>query len=243
MKVDVAGVLVDNVTKDETIAKIDEFVQNGKPHHIVTVYSEFIVFSNRDSKYREILNEAALSLPDGMGVVWAANFLAGKTIITTKVSGSRLIWDIAKLAQESSYSLALVGGEDSVAAQSAYELKKKFPNLTINLALSGKPFNESTVQEIARSNSDILCVAYAPPKQEMWIAENLPKLNVKVAIGLGGTFDYLANKKIQAPDWISNVGLEWLWRLITQPYRIPRMWNAIVVFSYLVLKTKFKSHG
>jgi N-acetylglucosaminyldiphosphoundecaprenol N-acetyl-beta-D-mannosaminyltransferase len=244
MKVNIANVLVDNVTKDETIQKIDEFVQSGKAHYIVTTYSEFIVFADRDPKYREVLNRADLSIPDGMGIVWAGNYLSGSKVIKEKVSGSKLIWDIAKLAASKNYSMALVGGEDSVAAQSAYELKQKYPSLRVNLALSGRPFDESTVKEIASSNSDILCIAYAPPKQEIWIADNLSYFNVKVAIGLGGTFDYLAGKRIEAPGWMSRIGMEWLWRLITQPYRIKRIWNAVPVFATIIYKSKLKqSHG
>jgi N-acetylglucosaminyldiphosphoundecaprenol N-acetyl-beta-D-mannosaminyltransferase len=241
MKVDVAKVLVDNVTKEETISLIDEYIQSGKAHYIVTTYSEFVVFANRDQDYLEVLNKADLSLPDGIGVVWAGNFLSGSKVIKEKISGSKLIWDIAKQALEKNYSLALVGGQNSVAEQSAHALRMRFPNLKINLALSDRPFDRSTAQEIAKSNSDILCIAYAPPKQEKWMAENLSQLNVKVAIGLGGTFDYLAGKRRQSPDWMSNIGLEWLWRLITQPWRVKRIWNAIVVFPIIVFKYKF--HG
>ncbi|HEX5429788.1 MAG TPA: WecB/TagA/CpsF family glycosyltransferase [Patescibacteria group bacterium] len=241
MKVNVANVLVDNVTKLEAIKLIDEFVQSGKPHLVVTAYSEFVVFANRDQNYLKVLNGADLSLPDGQGLVWAANFLAGTKVITEKISGSKFIWDIAELASEKGYSMSLVGGQDNVAALSAQALKLKFPNLKINLAVSERPFDAQIVQGIANSNSDILCIAYAPPKQETWLSQNLSFLNVKVAIGLGGTFDYLSGKRKTAPDWVGHLGLEWLWRLITQPWRIRRMWNAVLVFSFIVFKYKF--HG
>ncbi|MBX4204590.1 MAG: WecB/TagA/CpsF family glycosyltransferase [Candidatus Doudnabacteria bacterium] len=241
MKIDIAKVLVDNLTKEETIRRLDEYIQTGKPHYVVTTYSEFVVFANRDQRYLEVLNKADLSIPDGIGVVWAGNFLSGKKLIPEKVSGSRLIWDVTRLAADKNYSIALVGGENSVAAQAANKLRAAYPNLKVNLSLSDNTFDEQLVRQIANSNSDILCIAYAPPKQEIWIAKNLSKLNVKVAIGLGGTFDYLAGKRKYAPDWMVGLGLEWLFRLITQPWRIKRMWNAIVVFSFIILKYKF--HG
>lgn len=263
MRIDIAGVFVDNISKEDTIKKIDEFVQSGKPHLIVTTYSEFIVFATRDEEYRKVLNSASLSLPDGIGILWAAKYLSLKpivafwqliytlvytlvkpssvrTVIHERIVGSQLIWDMAKLASEENYSLALVGGQHSVAALTAGELKKKFPSLKINLALSGAPFSEQTAKEIAESNSDILLIAYSPPHQETWIAENLTKLNVKVAMGLGGTFDYIARKRLSAPKFVHYMGLEWLWRLITQPYRIKRIWNAVPVFVWKVYKYKIK---
>jgi N-acetylglucosaminyldiphosphoundecaprenol N-acetyl-beta-D-mannosaminyltransferase len=241
MKVDVAGVLVDAITKDQAISKIDEFVKSNTSHYIVTTYSEFLVFAKHDPAYREVLNSADISLPDGKGIVYAANFLAGSQVLTEKISGSKLIWDIAKLAAQRNYSLALVGGEDNVAKQAYAKLLEKFPNLKVNIAQSDRPFDQSIVNDIASSNSDILCIAYAPPKQEKWIAENLQKLNVKVAIGLGGTFDYLAGKRREAPDSIANIGLEWFWRLLTQPWRIKRIWNAVVVAPLIILG--YKLHG
>ncbi|MBI4363681.1 MAG: WecB/TagA/CpsF family glycosyltransferase [Candidatus Doudnabacteria bacterium] len=261
MKVDIAGVFVDDMSKEETLEIIKEFVQSGKPHLIVTTYSEFVVFAQKDENYKKVLNSADLSLPDGIGILWAAKFLSLqpttynlltsllaiifnpkyiRSVIREQVTGSHLIWDIAGLASEKKYSLALVGGADSVAALTANELKKKFPDLKVNLVVSGNQFDEQLVGEIAVSNSDILLIAYSPPRQETWLSENLQKLNVKVAMGLGGTFDYIAKKRPKAPKIMHYMGLEWLWRLITQPYRVKRIWNAVPVFIFKVYKYK---HG
>jgi N-acetylglucosaminyldiphosphoundecaprenol N-acetyl-beta-D-mannosaminyltransferase len=108
------------------------------------------------------------------------------------------------------------------------------------LAESDQVFNQETASQIGSANSDILLVAYQPPKQELWIAENLGQLNAKVVIGLGGTFDYIAGKRDPAPEFMVKFGLEWLWRLITQPWRIKRMWRAIIEFSILILEKKLK---
>jgi N-acetylglucosaminyldiphosphoundecaprenol N-acetyl-beta-D-mannosaminyltransferase len=275
MKINIAGVQVDNVAKLQAIEKIDEFVQSGQPHYIVTPYSEMIVFAQRDEKYKQVLNQANLALPDGIGILWAAKYLSLKlgfmnhesrimnqvqalgqlkytlaaiifnpkyirSVIKEQVTGSRLIYDIAKLAAEKNYSLALVGGENNVAVQAGAELKKLSPNLRINLALSSQPFDDRMAGEIASNNSDILLIAYSPPKQEIWLAQNYQNLGCKVAIGLGGTFDYLAKKRRMAPNFMHYMGLEWLWRLITQPWRIKRMWNAIPVFIWTVYKYKIK---
>jgi N-acetylglucosaminyldiphosphoundecaprenol N-acetyl-beta-D-mannosaminyltransferase len=223
------------------------------------------VFASKDPAYKSVLNQADLSLADGVGILWAARYLdlparnrisallqifttgaaiifdrkSMSKIIKEQISGSRLLFDLAALASAKGYSLALAGGLDSVAAQTSYELKKKFPQLKINLAVSGGvPFDDKLADEISRSNSDILLIAYQPPKQEKWIAENIARLNVKLAMGVGGTFDYVSGKRKPAPEIFYKLGLEWFWRLITQPWRIKRMWNAIVVFISIIYKSK-----
>src|SRR3989344_7991928 len=303
MKIDIAGVQVVSVLKQEAIAAIDQFVQNGQPHLVTTPYSELIVFAQRDENYKKVLNSANLSLPDSIGILWAGKFLSLqrkkqfsifnfhfsnlilslaaiifypawiRSVIKEQVTGSHLIWDVARLASDKNYSLALVGGKDSVAQKAAERLKvsasaqgyggsaealakagnsqKLAPyrseasgaGLKVNLALSDCEFDDALVERINQSNSDILLIAYSPPKQEMWLAQNLQKLNVKVAIGLGGTFDYIAGKQPQAPKFLHDMGLEWLWRLITQPWRIKRMWNAVPVFIWKVYKYKLKNYG
>ncbi len=266
MKIDIAGVKVDDVTVSETLQYISEYVRSGQPHHIVTTYSEFIVEAKNNPKYLEVLNKADLSVADGIGIIWAAKFLSLperepvitflnwfgtlcsiilapqslRSVIKEQVTGSRIIWDIAELAQRNDFSLALVGGWGGVAEKTAKALQEKFPDLKINLVHEPAEFNQDTVNRISNSNSDILLIAYQPPKQEIWLSDNLQRLNVKVAIGLGGTFDYLAGLRSPAPSWMHKMGLEWLWRLITQPWRIKRMWRAIVEFSILILQQKLK---
>jgi N-acetylglucosaminyldiphosphoundecaprenol N-acetyl-beta-D-mannosaminyltransferase len=272
MKVNVAGVEIDNVNAREAIEKIDGFVKSGTAHYVVTPYSELIVFALNNPQYKNILNQASLALPDGIGILWAAKFLSLpitpypiashieafvqviltgiaiifepryiRSVIRERVTGSRLIYDIAKLAEEKNYSLSLIGGSGNVAAQSAYELKKLYPNLNIKLALSDRSFDDQICREIKESNSDILLIAYSPPRQETWLNQNLSQLNVKVAMGLGGTFDYVAGKHPVAPNFAHAMGLEWLWRLVTQPSRWKRMWNAIPVFIWKIFLFKLKS--
>ena len=241
MRVNVAGVEIDNIAKGEAIQKIEEFVKSGQPHYIVTPYSELIVFAQGDEEYMKVLNNADLSLPDGVGIIWAAKYLGSQ--INERISGRIFIYDIARLASERNYCLALVGGEGNVAAQAALVLKKLYPNLKINITLSDRMFDAQMIKEINDSNSDIILIAYSPPKQEKWLYDNYKKLNVKVAIGLGGTFDYLAGKRLTPPDFMHTMGLEWLWRLITQPWRIKRIWNAVPVFIWKIYMYKLKQHA
>jgi len=266
MKVDILGVQVDSVTKHQALERVLGFARSGQPHRVATVYSEFVVEAHDNPAYRALLNSADLALADGVGILWAAKFLSLpkrgdvltfinwlgslasiiiapeslKTVLPEKISGSRLIWDIAEMAAMEGFSLALVGGIDGVAEKSALLLKEKFPGLKVSLAYGPPEFDRSVVQRISQSNSDILLIAYSALKQEPWLAENLSSLNVKVAMGLGGTFDYLAGKREAAPEWMYRLGLEWLWRLVTQPERAARMWRAVPVFSLLILQHKLK---
>jgi len=236
MKVDIAGVLIDNVSKAEAIEKIDSFLMSGGSHYVVTPYSEMILEAMNNETYRLALNSADLSIADGISVIYSARLFGYK--LKERITGSRFVYDIAKFALMKNYSLALVGGEGNVAAQAAYELKNKFPGLKINLALSGRPFDDRIISEINSSNSDILLIAHATVKQELWLSENVKKLTTKVAIGLGGTFDYLSGKYPSAPNFIHSMGFEWLWRLITQPWRITRIWKAVIVFPIKLIVYK-----
>lgn len=264
MKINIAGVNIDNFDTAMAVAKLHELISSGGAHYIVTPYSEQIVFALQDKNYLQALNNASMALPDGVGILWAAKFLSlprrGKlltllqwlasllaivfspayirSVLPARVTGSGFIWDVAELAYRKNYSLCLVGGVDNVAQKAASVLQKKFPDLKINLAVSDEPFDDSLMARISASNSDILLIAYSPPKQELWLAQNIQKLNVKAALGLGGTFDYLAQKRLLAPKIWQNLGLEWLWRLITQPWRVKRMWNAVGVFSISMLRHK-----
>ncbi|HYE22187.1 MAG TPA: WecB/TagA/CpsF family glycosyltransferase [Verrucomicrobiae bacterium] len=270
MKVDIAEILVDRITRQETINRISEYVRSGKRGYAVTVYSEFIVFAQSDPEYKQVLNNAALSLPDGVGIIWAAKYLSLKasnkiqalwqivytgaslifapsycrTILPEQVIGSRIIWDIAEMCQKQNFSMALVGGEQNVSQVTAEKLKTVCPSLKINLAISNNvPFDQALVQKIASSNSDILLIAYQPPKQEKWLAANINALNVKMAMGVGGTFDYISGHRLNVPKLVSQLGLEWFWRLITQPWRVKRIWNAIIVFISIVYRYKLKQQN
>jgi N-acetylglucosaminyldiphosphoundecaprenol N-acetyl-beta-D-mannosaminyltransferase len=268
MRINVAGLQIDNLTKAEVLARIEQFVRSGRPHYMVTAYSEFAVMAAKNARYHAALNNADLAVPDGIGILWAAKFqslhannfvtiiwvwlktLAQivlspqslRTVIKEQVSGSRLVWDIAQLSEEKGFRIALVGGHNNVAHDAAQKLAERFPRLQITMAVSDQPFDQNMVSQISASNSDILLIAYQPPKQELWLAENIDQLNVKFAVGLGGTFDYLAGKRAMAPSWVHYIGLEWLWRLVTQPWRAKRMWRAIVQFSFLTLKMRLQKN-
>lgn len=149
-----------------------------------------------------------------------------KTVVPEKIVGADLVWDLAGLAEKTQRSLYLLGGFGNTPRKAADKLLARFPGLHIAGCSAKNPDDFSIKPDLLAARPDILLVAFGPLKQEQWIAENLPDLPVGLAVGLGGTFDYLAGEKPLPPKFIRNSGLEWLWRLLTQKGRAGRIWNA-----------------
>ncbi len=303
MKIDVLGVKIDALTKTEVIKLIQERLDGGQSAFLVTPYSESIVKAQKDEEFRRILNSADFALPDGIGILWAANFLESRTTnhesrathspfssmrrgrlgggrilkalgqliyslaaiifnpsyirspIPEKISGSEFVWDLTKLAAENNYSVFLLGGFGDTPELVASTLAAKYPNLKISGTLAPpSPGDLSArasqwqaggeggeeVEKINSSGADFLFVALGPVAQEKWIYQNLPNLRVKLAIGLGGTFDYLAGKRPYRAQFWASKGLEWLWRLATQPWRAARIFKGVLGLIYYAYKVKLQ---
>lgn len=166
-----------------------------------------------------------------------------KSVFPEKNSGVDLVWDIAELAQDLRQPIFLLGGWGDTPGTVAATLKSRFPLLHIVGTYSGNPETEKEkiISMVKEAGPSVLLVAFGPVKQEKWIAENLRKIpSLKLAIGLGGTFDYLAGKRILAPNFIRVRGLEWLFRLFTQPWRIGRIGKTMPKFVWLIFKEKLK---
>ena len=146
--------------------------------------------------------------------------------IPENIVGADLIWDLSALAGHYHFSIYLLGGFNNTANIVADKLKKRFANITIVGASNKNPDDPSIVADINESKADFLFVAFGPIRQEQWIANHLPYLNIKLAIGLGGTFDYVAGTRKPPPSFIRDIGLEWLYRLLAQPHRAKRIWNG-----------------
>lgn len=240
----ILGIKIDNVDFKEAIEKIAYFIKSGKPHQVVTVNSEFIMAAQKDKKFARILNSAALSTPDGVGPIWASGFLYGrKNKLKERVAGVDLTWELAKLAAKNGCSIYFLGAGSGVAKKAAQRLQLIHRNLKIAGISEGEPkfVEQEVVKNIAKSKADILLVSYGALKQEKFIYKNLDNLGVKVAIGVGGTFDFIAGKQIRAPKWMQKAGLEWLYRLIHEPKRIGRIFTAVIRFPIAVFWSKSRN--
>lgn len=236
-RVKILGVGVNKINFNQTLRLVEEFIKSKKPHQIVTVNPEFIITALHDKEFREILNKSDLAVPDGIGVILASKIL-GKPLME-RVTGSDLVPAIAKLASKKGYSIYFLGGKPGVAKKTASILKKKYPGLRIAGTESGTPYDLKIIEHIRRKKPDVLFVAFGHPKQEKWIYKYKQRLNVPVSIGVGGAFDFITGIVPRAPLFIQKAGLEWLFRLIKQPWRIKRQ-KVLPVFVYLVLKERLK---
>ena len=231
----ILGVPVDNVTEGQALARIEAFIENGRPDQMVTVNPEFVVVAQSDAKFFQVLKDADLSLPDGVGLLWAARFLG--TPLSQRVAGVDTVRRVASLAAERGYRLFLLGAAEGVAEATAMRLKEENPGLKVAGTYGGSPDpkgEEETVEMIRAAGPHVLLVAYGAPQQDLWIHRNLGRLGVPVVMGVGGAFDFISGKAKRAPGWMQRLGLEWLHRLLHEPWRWRRM-LALPKFVWLVL--------
>ena len=222
----ILGVKLDNLNQEEVFVKIDDFLRGRKQHYLVLPYSEFVVEANQDEQFRRILNRADLSLCDGRGLFWAARFLGQP--LKKQILGVELTETICQKYSK----IFLFGGRKEVVEKTA----KKYGSRIIGW-INGYQETERVIEKINQVKPEIVLVGLGMPKQEKWISQNIKKMpSVKLAIGVGGAFDFLSGQIRRAPKFLQQIGLEWLWRLIRQPWRIKRIFKAVVVFSWLVMK-------
>ena len=226
MKKTVLGIKIDDITSDEAIELVRIWLTAKKKRFIATPNPEFIVAAQKDEEFLNILNNADLSLPDGVGLK-----LAG---VKNIVHGADFLEKLVEKTPDWKISIGFLGGEPGIAEKAAKYLKVKYPNIKLSFAASGgfvdNTGNMHTPYLIPYT--DLLFVGIAYPKAEKWIYKNLDKLPVKVAMGVGGAFDFISGKVPRAPKFVQNLRLEWLFRLIIQPWRIKRQ---IALLKYLVL--------
>lgn len=272
-KINIAGLQVTRAIKSEVLAELTGRLDHGMQTSIVTPYSEFLHASIQQPKVRSMLNHADISIPDGVGMLWAETFLqlpltkskskflrmvhatwqmvsSGAQIllnpqsiyktIPEKIVGADFFWDLVKLAEHRGDTIFLLGGYGKTTSTVAKILKNKYPKLAIaGLSNANYPGTPELLEDIKRTQSKYLFVAWGPIRQEQWILDNLKHLpDVKLAIGLGATFDYVAGTKKAPPKFIRQLGLEWLFRLVTQPYRYKRIYNATVGLIILLIQYK-----
>jgi N-acetylglucosaminyldiphosphoundecaprenol N-acetyl-beta-D-mannosaminyltransferase len=230
----VLSVRIDNVTYTDALAQVERYLNEGGFHQIATVNPEFVVMAQTNPEFRRVLNACALNVPDGVGLLWAAKRL--KTPLQTRVAGQELVDRICAFAAERGARVFLLGAREGIAERAANELTNRHPPLEIAGCYAGSPAMEQEdeiTRRINESGARILFVAFGPPKQESWIARNATRLNVNVAMGVGGTFDTLAGIVPRAPAWMQRAGFEWLYRLMREPRRFRRQ-LAIPYFMWLV---------
>ncbi len=236
--VDILGVRVDDVTEAEAVEAVRRLILSGGSHQIVTPNAEFVVEARRNPEFRAVLSAAALSIPDGAGLLLAGRILG--TPLREQVAGTDLAVRLAQFGAAEGFRVFLLGAAEGVAAEAARRLQARLPGLQVAGTYAGSPRREDEDEIVERIRSaapvHILLVAYGAPAQDLWIARNLPRLGVGVAMGVGGVFDFLSGRVARAPLWVRRAGFDWLYRLVLQPWRWRRQ-LALPRFVLLALWT------
>jgi N-acetylglucosaminyldiphosphoundecaprenol N-acetyl-beta-D-mannosaminyltransferase len=191
---------------------------------IATTDSSAIVRAHKDEELAAILKAADLVTPDGAGVVWMAKVLG--LPIEQRVSGVDLVDKICARATRQNWSIYLLGAAPGVSDAAAEILQQRHPGLRVAGCMHGyytAQEEPSIIEAIIAARPDVLFVGFGIPKQEKWIARYMQQLNVPVAIGVGGSFDVISGRIQRAPKWMQSAGLEWLYRTLQQPKRLPRL--------------------
>ncbi len=234
--VNLLGVPVAAVTMEEALDILERFVSERRTHLVVTSDASSIVRAQEDEEFRRIVQSADLVTPDGIGVVWGARLLG--LPVYQRVPGVELMAKLCERAAQKGWKVFLLGAKPGVAEQAAKNLQARYPGLKIVGTHHGYFTSEEEPEVIAKIKSaqpDILFVAFGIPKQEKWIARHADELQVPICIGVGGSFDVYAGIVKRAPEWVQRLCLEWLYRTVKDPRRLPRL-KAIPKLLWLVIK-------
>lgn len=243
-QLEILGASVSKMDMVETVCTVAACIDSGRSkiedgenpvHFIVTLNAEILYKAQTDEKLMSIIQSADLITADGTGIVIAAQKLCHEEIV--RVTGIDLMQELCRQSSPSGWSCYLFGAAPTVAEQAKAALEEKY-NTNVCGTHDGFFKDEDVkgiVKEINKAKPDILFVALGSPKQDLWIAANRDKLNVPVIIGVGGCFDVIAGNVKRAPEFFQRAGLEWLWRLLKEPWRFKRM-LSLPKFLVLVYK-------
>ncbi len=223
-RVELLDVPVDPLTMPQALARIEEFIRSKRPHHVFTADASGIMRAQDDPALLEIVRQADLITPDGAGVLLASGMRG--TRLPERVSGVDLVERLSELAAHRGYRIYLFGAAEGVVDAAAGMLTARYPGLTIAGLRNGfftAQDEPAIVHDIAAAHPDILFVALGIPKQELFIRRHFDELGVPVMIGIGGSFDVISGQLRRAPHWMQRSGLEWLYRLLQEPKRLPRL--------------------
>lgn len=238
--VNILGINLSVLNRAATLEKVQEFLSDSRQHYLVTPNPEIILQSHKDEELFYILNQADLALTDGFGIK-LAGIVTGYNI--PRLTGADLALDLLELAREQKLKVAVLNWEGGLSKNTdiAAALAKKYPGLEIlvlDYARNQAPSRE-LLEKINAFQPIIFFNTFGAPAQEKFIYHNLKKMpSVKIAIGVGGAFDFITGQARRAPRIMRCLGLEWLWRLIRQPQRVKRIFNAVFVFSWVLLRSK-----
>jgi N-acetylglucosaminyldiphosphoundecaprenol N-acetyl-beta-D-mannosaminyltransferase len=238
--VSIYGIPVSKMTMKETVKFLSTAIEQREPHQVVTVNPIIIMAALDNPQFYRDMQASELIVPDGTGVVWAANYVGQP--VQERVPGIDLVNELMKVGELKRWKVYMLGASDDVIGAAAAKMQQNHPAIKIVGYRNGF-FNDdedqAVIAAIRDAEPDILLVARSTDKQEPWIAKYKYELNVPVMMGVGGTFDILAGKLKRAPKLFQKLKLEWFYRLLQEPKRFPRM-LVLPKFALKVIRERDK---
>jgi len=241
VRTDVLGIPVDCITMDGALHYATSLIKaNKKGCYILAINPEKVMVLLKDKILLDAFSSASLLIPDGIGVVMALRWL--HRLNANRVPGSELMPRLCAMAAKKGYGIFLYGSQEDVNQGAGEKLCQMYPGLKVAGRANGYLKEEEMpelIRQINASGAKILFVALGSPKQEQWIQKWSGKLDVNIIQGIGGTLDTIVGKVKRAPAIFCNLGLEWFYRLVSNPQRITRQ-KVLPVFAAQVIKEKVR---
>lgn len=230
---------IDIINKEEASYRVKASLLHSRQLKIITLNPEMVINASKNIEFQSALNNANLIVPDGTGIVWALKLLStNNSENLERIPGIELAENILQFANESAKKIAILGGTKEVLENAVVRLREKYKNIEFVKTIDGfksKEEDKNIAKEIAESSPDIVLVALGTPRQEIWINKYNSLFPKSIMIGIGGSLDVWSGKKPRAPEWVREKHLEWLFRAIIDPQRIPRVLSTLPIFVLLVM--------
>lgn len=244
----ILGVGISSTSTSSVLAFVRKKITRKEKFWIATPNPEMITLAQKDVEFRYVLNSADLAVPDGVGLIWASRILGGQ--LKSRLTGTDLMERLCQESVQNGWRVFFLGGSGDIAQKALGVLMRHYPGLegmadagpelvisNWELVIKDTKTNQKTIAKINQFAPDLLFVGFGMGKQERWILKYLKTLQIGGALVVGGAFDFWAGNVRRAPAWVRQRGLEWLWRLILQPWRIKRQ-TALAQFVFWILKEK-----
>ena len=226
-RLEILGCVVDRVSLQGATAKLEKLIETAGIHQAIVLPVNSLMYGRRDRRFLDVCNQASIVLPDGMPLLWASRLLGAP--IPGRVAGSDLMWELSRVAEKREYSCFLLGSTPEVVSKLERVLLRRFPRLRLvgSLApplsrLFPAEVNDDIIRRVNATRPDILWVGLGAPKQELWIHDNLKRLDTRLAIGVGAAFDICSGSVRRASPLMQKAGLEWFHRFLLEPKRLFR---------------------
>ena len=239
LRCNILGVGVSVINMPQALETIARWVDDREAHTICVTPAHAIMDVYQDEELRQIYNHSGLTTPDGMAIVWLLKWYGYSAV--DRVYGPDLLLAVCEQSVDRGYRHYFYGAAPGVAQQLADSLQARYPGLEV-VGVESPPYRPLTLEEDAEvvgrirdAKPDFVWVGIGSPRQERWMREHLALLDVPVLVGVGAAFDFLSGNKPQAPRWIQRSGLEWLFRLVSEPRRLWRRYIRYPKFVFLAV--------